>query len=200
MIVGGIHIEGHRKDLSNRVYRDKDYEGSNTIRELYLNGTPFMMACNKMIRLDFLRQNNLYFVEGIIHEDNPWSFYLANTINSMALCSSVTYIYYLRSDSIMSVLSNSKRMKRYDSLMRILGVYDEGFRNERLARSKGNIHYFTRLKYDYITEITSDPNVTWKYKIKCIQYILNEKWTILFILKWTELFVKTRLWRMLHKE
>ena len=200
MIVGGIRIEGDRKDLSNRIYQDSYFEGNDTIREMYLTGIPYMMAWNKMVRLDFLKKNKLFFVEGIIHEDNPWSFYVSNRLNSIAFCSCITYIYYLRSDSIMAVLSDSKRMKRYESLMKILEVYDKGFRTNKLVCSKGNARYFTRLKYDYITEIANDSNISIKYKAKCLYSVLGEKWVIQFLFKWIELSVKTHLWRMFHKQ
>jgi len=200
MVVGSIRIEGKRTDLSNRVFSDNYIIGNTEIRKLYKDGIPYMMAVNKLLRLDFIKRNRFSFREGIIHEDNPWSFFLANKLETMVLTSHITYIYFLRSDSIMGVMSDANKMKRYVSLMTILEEYNYGFLTKKLVNSKDNRDYYTRLKYDYITEIANDSNISIKYKAKCLYSVLGEKWVIQFLFKWIELSVKTHLWRMFHKQ
>ena len=60
----------------------------------------YMMSVNKLYRLDFLRHNALQFKEGILHEDELWSFQLACLAQSMTIISAETYIYKLRQGSI----------------------------------------------------------------------------------------------------
>jgi len=57
---------------------------------------------NKLINRDFLLKNGLFFREGIIHEDEHWTFFAARHIRSMAFCTKVTYKHYIREDSIMT--------------------------------------------------------------------------------------------------
>jgi glycosyltransferase involved in cell wall biosynthesis len=41
-----------------------------------------IMACNKLIKRDFILQHNLFFKEGLIHEDNEWSFRMPNILQA----------------------------------------------------------------------------------------------------------------------
>ncbi len=199
MVVGSINIKGHRSDMGDRVYKSMYCDNNSQIIDLYRTGIPYMMAWNKLYRSDFIKNNGFRFVEGIIHEDNPWSFFIANKLNTMVICSDITYIYYLRSDSIMSVLNGEKKLKRYNSLMAILEEYDQGFKAKVLPCNKGNVDYFTRLKYDYITEIIEDPTVIFGYKFNCINKVLLQKWPVSFISKWAELYLKIHIRKLLIK-
>lgn len=60
----------------------------------------YMMSVNKLYRMDFLNQYGLRFREGIIHEDELWSFQVACMAKSMAVVRKDTYIYKLREGSI----------------------------------------------------------------------------------------------------
>ena len=72
-------------------------------------------ACNKIIRKAFLTDNNLFFPEGILHEDMYWSFFLAKYTKAAAYLNKGTYIYYINNNSIVTSLSNLSRIRRYSS-------------------------------------------------------------------------------------
>lgn len=59
-----------------------------------------VMACNKLVRRQFLRAHHLLFVEGLIHEDNMWSLQLAAAARTMGVVHAVTYSRYVRPGSI----------------------------------------------------------------------------------------------------
>lgn len=50
-------------------------------------------AANRLIRRELITENNLFFKEGIIHEDNYWSFFLAKYVKRMAFCAEKLYYY-----------------------------------------------------------------------------------------------------------
>lgn len=50
-------------------------------------------AANRLIRRELITENNLFFKEGIIHEDNYWSFFLAKYVQRMAFCAEKLYYY-----------------------------------------------------------------------------------------------------------
>lgn len=52
-----------------------------------------MTAWNKLIRRDFVIKNQLLFEEGLIHEDELWSFMLAKYVKRIAFCTEITYFY-----------------------------------------------------------------------------------------------------------
>lgn len=58
------------------------------------------MPWNKIIKKDFLIKNNLYFVEGIIHEDVLWNYYCALFLNKVYVVLTRTYNYYVHAGSI----------------------------------------------------------------------------------------------------
>ena len=50
-------------------------------------------AANRLIRRELIIENNLFFKEGIIHEDNYWTFFLAKYVRRMAFCAEKLYYY-----------------------------------------------------------------------------------------------------------
>lgn len=66
-------------------------------------------AWNKLMSLRFLRDNNLYFGEGLIHEDVLWIFKVVLRMNHFVLLPRKTYVYHLNEASIVSQTSSVKR-------------------------------------------------------------------------------------------
>lgn len=64
-----------------------------------------VMAWNKLIRRDFILKNNLFFKEGIIHEDELWIFNVIKCINNISIINNYTYLYYKRPYSITNTSS-----------------------------------------------------------------------------------------------
>ena len=78
-------------------------------------------SCNKLIRRTLFSENNLWFKEGLIHEDEHWRLMSRNYIKSIAFCNDITYNYYLRENSI--VTSSPKKDKRYHAFLEIYKDY-----------------------------------------------------------------------------
>lgn len=69
--------------------------------------------CNKLINLEFLKQNKIYFKGGLLHEDILWRFSLGKFISSIAFTSKVGYKYNLNPNSVMTAADND--LKRINS-------------------------------------------------------------------------------------
>lgn len=65
-------------------------------------------AANKMVRRQLIIDNDLYFKEGIIHEDNYWSFFLAKHIRSLAVYPHKCYLYTVNPSSITKSVNIEK--------------------------------------------------------------------------------------------
>ena len=63
------------------------------LREAYLREYFYCMACNKLISRTFILHNNLYFIEGLIHEDETWSMQLAFCMPRTIYYAHETYWY-----------------------------------------------------------------------------------------------------------
>ena len=105
--------------------------------------TFWVVPWNKLIRRDFLIDNGLFFKEGIIHEDDHWSFYLYRKLTRLSVLGDVTYLHFVTPTSVMSTRTRQKSaetflfilnaiIKDFDSPFRELQVYKylEYFRNE----------------------------------------------------------------------
>lgn len=108
----------------------------------YLQGQWFMMAWNKMVRREFLLQNNIRFVEGLLHEDNPWSFEVACTARSMGVVRAITYIYCLRQGSIVKSLS----IKNLDSWIQISEIMENVALRRSVAENPDVAGFLTHLR------------------------------------------------------
>jgi len=70
-------------------------------------------AWNKLIKREFLIDNDLFFKEGIIHEDELWVFYIVKKMNSIAFTKEYTYIHYITPNSIMQSDNNYKSIQSW---------------------------------------------------------------------------------------
>lgn len=100
-------------------FRDTPYIDSNKIiRKLFY---PYhkipMNACNKLISKAFLTNNNIVFMDRLIHEDELWSYFVMQHLSSIAFVFEPTYIRYYRKGSIMTTLTKEIES---DSWYRIL--------------------------------------------------------------------------------
>ncbi len=56
---------------------------------------------NKLIKRDWLFEHGLFFKEGIVHEDEHWTYFAASCVGSMAFCKEITYCHFIHEGSIM---------------------------------------------------------------------------------------------------
>lgn len=87
-------------------------------------------AWNKMIRKEIIINNDIFFKEGIIHEDVLWSFYLGKYVNSVAFLFDTTYFYWQRDNSIMTQRNIRKEYESYKYIIKNM------FRNNTYVCSK----------------------------------------------------------------
>lgn len=68
-------------------------------------------AWNKLYKTDFIRKNRLSFKEGLLYEDNLWTFQIACIASSLFVVNHVTYIYKKREGSITSQFFRRNRVE-----------------------------------------------------------------------------------------
>ena len=114
--VQGNYLDKGEK-ISNFGWKKQlpEYCNSHDELEKYLLSTVVTSACNKVIKKTFLINHNLYFPEGIIHEDLYWSYFLTKYAKAVAFINQGTYIYYINDNSTMTAITKQARIKRYTS-------------------------------------------------------------------------------------
>lgn len=142
---------GTKSKKYTRIAVDEGYiVGNKKIRFLFFKEKTELnvTAWNKLTLLDFIRKNNLRFKEGVIHEDEHWSFYAYKKLEKLSVIDNVTYLYYVTANSIMS---NSTNQKRADALFPIvrdwMHCFDEPCRALQVFKA---LEYFRFFVLPYI--------------------------------------------------
>lgn len=108
------------------------------------NGSPYVTAWNKLCKRAFLHDNNIQFIEGLIHEDCPWSFEVECKGAKFAHVPDITYLYLVREGSLQTGKDFNKHFEAY---MQILQEY------ARIIAETGSaqkyLHWFERQKALY---------------------------------------------------
>lgn len=122
MVVGNINIIGDSNNipLLDQTLHNCVIKGNDAILNSYLANKWYVMAWNKLIRRKFIEQNNISFVEGLIHEDNPWSFEVACCAKKIAFIGDKTYNYLVRENSLQTGKDFTKHYSAYMTIMKII--------------------------------------------------------------------------------
>lgn len=83
----------------------------------------YAMAVNKLYSRSFLCDNLLQFKEGIIHEDELWSFYISLCAESLYVETTVTYNYYINPGSIMSNMAAKRHFNSWAVILKEMVQY-----------------------------------------------------------------------------
>lgn len=172
---------------------------------------------NKLIKRDFVIDNNLFFEEGIIYEDDLWMFKLYCCRPSFSCITDITYIYHIRQSSTMQTYSEHHLLSRIivaqksiaylplvkSEMLGYANVFAENFRQGALISCLTNtvgLMSYTRLyKYLHQYKIGFTAYMTSKYAtpVAKLRFIGNMmptcigKW-------WNLLFIKMLLWKNRH--
>ena len=99
-------IEECNHSLSNSKIKSDNYKKQSDIFNSFISYDLYEMAWNKLVKRSFFLQHELWFREGIIHEDNLWSFFLFFYCGRLKVCMQETYCYRIRKNSIMTDARN----------------------------------------------------------------------------------------------
>ncbi|MDO4511448.1 MAG: glycosyltransferase family 2 protein [Bacteroidales bacterium] len=98
MVQGGAYSDDLRKD--NLVHAPSLFfhvppftQGKRACRRLMQNARMCAMVFNRLLRREWVMEHGLYFGEGLVHEDELWTFTAGKHISSIAYTSEETYFY-----------------------------------------------------------------------------------------------------------
>jgi glycosyltransferase involved in cell wall biosynthesis len=104
------NIEGDFRSISDKPFPEfsEDREWIKTRMLVWPRIPP--NAWNKLIKREFLLRHDLFFREGIIHEDEHWMFFSAKSVSSMAFVKHRGYRHFVVPGSIMQSGSITKSL------------------------------------------------------------------------------------------
>lgn len=73
-------------------------------------------AWNRLVKRDFIANNNLFFAEGFLQEDTIWMYQIQKYISSIAFCFKFTYWYRYNPEGIMRGMSHMREAKSFARL------------------------------------------------------------------------------------
>ena len=101
MVVGDYEIDGKSEfDYPALLEVEGEVVGGELIESI-LQRRIYVMVWNKLYSLTYLNDNHSRFVEGLIHEDEVFTFVITKTIRSAYIVHKKTYFYRVRQSSIM---------------------------------------------------------------------------------------------------
>lgn len=92
-------------------------EGNTENVEAFCQRKYYVMAWNKLVLLDFLKEHNIRFIEGILHEDSPWSLEIAYYLKRMSVVNKPIYNYLVRPDSISTNVQLIKKIRSWTIIL-----------------------------------------------------------------------------------
>lgn len=117
-VIGGYKVVGLKNTAPPLLLKTETIVSEKTLMKDYYEDKWYMMVCGKLCNVDFLRSNSLYFKEGLLHEDELWSFQLACLAKTMYVVNEECYIYKIRSGSItMNPKTQERRVVAFQKIM-----------------------------------------------------------------------------------
>ena len=97
-----------------KISREEEFPSSNAVRDFFFDkkGLP-VMAWNKLISKKLLMDNGLRFMEGILFEDGPWTYYVVKCLQHLYVIRDITYHYHVRPLSIWTGTSEKEKAKYF---------------------------------------------------------------------------------------
>lgn len=156
-VIGNYKTIGSDIKFPPLILECEALQDNESIRKAFFSEKWYMMAWNKLCNLEFLRKEILYFKEGLLNEDNLWSFQLACTAQCMNVVKKDTYIYKVRESSITGKLQLTKKTSAFATItqeaflwskMRKLTKNDDVIQQILFYRNIALRNIFTRPTYN----------------------------------------------------
>lgn len=108
--IDNVYDDGTRKE--KMLYYGTPYCVNNNdwVRFQFFKADSVFMGIvvNKLIKKSFINSNQLWFKEGVIHEDDHWSFYVYQKLSYISILGKCTYLRYVREGSTMTTMTKKK--------------------------------------------------------------------------------------------
>jgi glycosyltransferase involved in cell wall biosynthesis len=143
--------------------------GNYKIRDSFCSHKILSTAWNKVVNRHFLEKKQIFFQEGIIHEDILWGWKLFSKAHTVARVKAITLYYRERNNSIMT---SSFGRKNIDSLLVILKLMN----NDLLLMNDRTLYgYFYSIWLEFVLKIyRCSSGIDYIYAYKKMQELNKE--------------------------
>lgn len=148
---------------------------------------------NKLLRLSFIKENKLYFREGLLYEDLLWTHYLFNSLSHVVFVPSTTYIHYCRPGSIMTQTKYEKYLLHHGYIFKEVAEY---LRDEN--RVEKTLRWIPDFSKCYI-DSSSNPDYQYAYNVFQKNLLDKHHRFVAWKLTLVDTLSKKRLGRLLYR-
>ena len=146
MVVGNYASYSSRGDQSIRKQQERDVNSQKAVRDFFFCRRGFYInAWNKLVKKELLDEYQIGFKEGVLWEDNLWTFFLLKHLSHVYLIPEVTYLYYMRPKSITSGTDRERKFQHWKM------VYEEIANHFTAGEAGKEARYFIRYVVFQIT-------------------------------------------------
>lgn len=148
---------------------------------------------NKLLKLSFIKDNQLYNKEGLLFEDSLWTFQLMRCLSHVAFVHDVTYIYHRNHFSIRAVTTTEEKNRHFGIIFNEMTNHIiHGERQEETAR-------WVFLFCNIYIESYENPNFQHFYEIYHRELSNNHQRLAVCRLMMTHYLSKSKVGRLLYK-
>lgn len=172
VVCGGLKFCGAVELLgfdTNYVCYDAVYDKLLDIVHAFITGRIPYSAWNKLLRRDMIQKNKLYFKEGLLFEDNLWTFMLVHSVSKLRTITNKTYHYWIRSGSIAT---STDYVKRYNHVLVVIQEREK-FIQENSLDIRETKNFLIKNKALEIQTILSDHRLSLIEKQQLVRSILK---------------------------
>ena len=101
ILIGNVKNSKSNNNMINYVHDTCLMTDRDLFFQRMLQHKIYLYAWNKLIKRDILIHHHVFFEEGILYEDQCWSYLLFSKVSSILLLSQVTYVYEYNPNSIV---------------------------------------------------------------------------------------------------
>lgn len=138
MVVGNTIMvnlsDGRERDFFRVNPNQNTITNNEEVFRAFVNGQYASSSWNKLVLLDFIRKNQLYFTRGLFAQDELQSFQTALVLNRLGFVSfdKTTLYYYLHSKSVI----HNRNRKHFDNWATIVSYIYDSYKNEKNIERK----------------------------------------------------------------
>ena len=153
-IVVGSTIVGNKTDIKKREL----LKGRESLIKGFLTMKYMITSWNKLVRRECITANNLYFIDDIYAQDQPWLYSLVSLIDSMLLIPNATYFYEEASESTSHGVLNPEKAQRYvKSWNTIFDYYLSHRPNSKSFKQNLEVDYLLYLQHTHLRSLMLYP-------------------------------------------
>jgi len=143
MVMGNVkNCKGGDLQIHN-IQEPQLFDDPNVFFRRMLHHQIYLYAWNKLIRRSLLIQHDIRFVEGILYEDQSWSYQLFSCLSAVLLLPRVTYVY---ENNPASIVNTTLTKEKADEVIRSYTIST----NLMLNNPPDSTRYHRNMTVDYM--------------------------------------------------